>query len=105
ARAVSDATSDRARLGSALVGLSMLYSTRGEIDRGMELAERLLEIARATGDEALLLAAQVRLAFPQYFQGKFGLSLEGFDRAVELYDPSRHYALASQYMGDQGVIA
>jgi class 3 adenylate cyclase len=105
ARAVSDATSDRARLGSALVGLSMLYSTRGEIDRGMELAERLLEIARATGDEALLLAAQVRLAFPQYFQGKFVLSLEGFDRAVELYDPSRHYALASQYMGDQGVIA
>jgi class 3 adenylate cyclase/tetratricopeptide (TPR) repeat protein len=93
------------RVGLALAGLSIYYINRGETGLGATLAERVLEIASAHGDDTLELLGSVQLALALHYQGQADGNLEHSLRAVEIYDPSRHAVIAQRFGTDHGVAA
>jgi tetratricopeptide (TPR) repeat protein len=88
-----DALSDLGRLGIALIGLAVFYSTRGEVERGRVMATRVLTAAEGNRDEELALYGHIHVAIPEYFQGKFASSLAHCETARPLYAPGRHEAI------------
>jgi class 3 adenylate cyclase/predicted ATPase len=87
----------------ALAGLSVLYTTRGDVQRGCVLAEQVLTVAEETRDRSLLLLGLRYAATAEHFQGRFASSLAHAERASALYDPARDYVHAFRYGDDQGV--
>ena len=94
-----------ARVGYTLAGLSIFHFNQGEVHRGEQLAWRVLEIAEQEDDDTLRLLAQVQLAVPICYQGRFAEALEHCENALEIYDPDRHRELAFRYGTDHGVAA
>lgn len=88
-----------------MAGLSTFYANSGDPQRGLELAEKLLTLARETGVSEHLLLAGVEMGVPEYYQGKFASALAHLEQAIEVYDPFRHRALALKYATDHGVAA
>ena len=105
ARVLCEATGDAVQLGYALLGLSIFHSNRGELEPGAVLAERVLQLAQQTGDEAHLILGHTQAAIPKLYQGKFAAALEHCERAIALYDPARHRGIAFLSGTDQGVAA
>ena len=105
ARVLCDDVGDVSQLASALVSLSVYCSTGGAFARGVELAKRVLENARETGEEQHVLSAHVGVAFAEYFQGKFTSALQHCEQGIASYDPSQHGPLASPIGTDPGVAA
>jgi predicted ATPase/class 3 adenylate cyclase len=93
------------RVGLALAGLSIYYINRGDTPLGATLAERVLEIASAHDDDTLELLGRVQLALARVYLGEAEDSLEHSLRAVEIYDPGRHAAIAQRFGTDHGVAA
>jgi class 3 adenylate cyclase/tetratricopeptide (TPR) repeat protein len=105
ARELCEALGDGARTAEAMVGLSIFYSNHGQVARGAELAERVLEVARREGDDRLELLARVQLALPRYHQGRFAEALDHCRRAAELHDRERDREIALRFGTDHGVAA
>ncbi len=93
------------RVGSALVGLSIFHTNRGRPALGADLAERVLEIARAQGDGTLELLGSVQLALPCNYLGRAAECVRHARRAISLYDLHRHRGIAQRFGTDQGVAA
>jgi predicted ATPase/class 3 adenylate cyclase len=89
--------------GYTLVGLAIYYLNGGQLERGVELALQALELGHRHRDAALRILAQVQLAIPRLFQGRFAEALEHADAGCALYEPERCAWLASRYGTDQGV--
>ncbi len=111
-----EATYDRARelcerlgndtkVGLALAGLSIYYINRGETVLGATLAERVLAIALACGDDTLELLGRIQLALARNYLGESKESLDHSLRAIEIYDPARHHTIAQRFGTDHGVAA
>jgi class 3 adenylate cyclase/predicted ATPase len=105
ARALCGELADDAKVASALAGLSIFYLNRGRLDLGMELAGRVLEIGERADDDTLRLLGHVHLALPDILQTRFTSGLDHAERAIAIYDPDRHRAIAFRVGTDQGVVA
>src|SRR5262245_59628503 len=89
AQALCEATGDSETLASVLTALAGLYANRGELDRSITLAERLLAMSDETRDQFPVLAAHSGAAVAKYYQGRFPVSLAHCERVIALYDPAR----------------
>jgi predicted ATPase len=105
ARILCESTGDAVQLGYALLGLSIFHSNRGELEAGAAFAERVLRLAQQTGDEAHRIIGHAQAAIPKLYQGKFTEALDHCERAISLYDPTRHRGIAFLSGTDQGVAA
>jgi predicted ATPase len=63
---------------------------RGSLAAARDVGRRLLGMAEATGDRAILLAAHNTLGIASFYGGEFEASLPDLERGIELYDPSAH---------------
>ena len=105
ARTLCENGSDTAELAWVLRGLAAFHVTRGELDRAIEVAERVLAIGEKTRDDALVILGHLHACMARYYQGLFAASLSGCERVIALYDPARHGGLALRTSTDPGVVA
>ena len=70
-----------------LWGLWGLHLTRAELDRALELAERMHAIAAASGERLLRLEAYNALWIAHFFRGELAAALHALDEGEPLYDP------------------
>lgn len=77
----------------ALRGLQSFYQVRGPLKTSAQLAERLRQVANASGDVVSQVEALRRLGWCLFCQGKFEQAREYLRNAIELYDPanSQHH--------------
>jgi predicted ATPase len=83
----------------ALWGLWGYFLVGGAFPRALEIGEELLERAQRTGDSGHRLQAHHALVGTYVFLGKFEEGVSHGERAVALYDPNHHAALAFVYGG------
>ena len=102
-RTLAEAARDAAPLGIARIGLAICSASRGEMEVGRALAAEVLAAAEARGDAEQALMAHINVAIPEHFQGNFASSIAHCERALALYDPARHHALARVLGTDQAV--
>jgi class 3 adenylate cyclase/tetratricopeptide (TPR) repeat protein len=93
------------RVGYAQVGLAIYYFNSGQLEAGAEQADAALRIAEDEGDAALSVLANVQLAIPRLWQGRFCEAAEHAEAAAAGYDRERHTDLALRYGTDQAVAA
>jgi predicted ATPase len=89
-RELCDHVDDAARLFRVLPGLGWFYLVRGSLAAARDVGTRLLGMAEATGDTALLLAAHNTLGIASFYGGEFEAALAHLERGIELYDPAAH---------------
>jgi class 3 adenylate cyclase/tetratricopeptide (TPR) repeat protein len=90
ARALCEAAGDSATLASVLAVLSGIYANRGQPDRGVMLAERVLAMSDDTHDRSLVLIGHNNATVAKHYQGRFAASLAHCERVLALYDPGRN---------------
>jgi adenylate cyclase len=90
---------DPAELFPALFGLWVVYLTKAELGAAHGLAEQLLRRAEDAHDSGLLLYALHALGETSFYMGRLLSAREHLERALSVYDPERHFALASRYSG------
>jgi class 3 adenylate cyclase/tetratricopeptide (TPR) repeat protein len=105
AQVLAESTGDAARLGVARIGLSGFAFNRGQVERGRALADAVLMAAERRHDADQTLMACSTIAMPEFYQGRFASSLTHCERALALYEPTRHHGLVRVVAGDQGVAA
>ena len=92
-----------------LWGLWVFYQTRSQLDRAVELAERLMQLAPGilehTGDDGMLLEAHASLGATHFVRGEFTESLEHLLEAASMYDAEKHHPHAYMFGHDPGVFA
>lgn len=91
-------------LGMALFWLASYYSTRGELETGLGLAQRMLDVAEKIGaDELHIVLAQVMIGLPLFHMGRFNEAQLHFQQAAAAYNPVKHQALAYRIGQDPGI--
>jgi DNA-binding winged helix-turn-helix (wHTH) protein/predicted ATPase len=88
-----------------LWGLWVFYAVRGELERALELAERNLVIAEASGDRLLRLEAHHGLWTTHFFRGDLAAALRHLDAGEPLYDPVADRSSALVYGQDPKMAA
>jgi predicted ATPase len=73
-----------------LSGLFGFYVSRAELGVARDLAKEMLEIASASEDAAVRLAAHHDAGMVAFYRGDLGAALEHLERALALYDPVQH---------------
>jgi DNA-binding winged helix-turn-helix (wHTH) protein/predicted ATPase len=81
---------DAARLSRVLPGLGWYYLVRGSLATARDVGSRLLAMAEATGDAAVLLAAHNTLGVAAFYGGSFDEALSHLERGGALYEPALH---------------
>ncbi len=81
----------------ALWGLWTVYLLRGSIGPSFEAATRVLELAMASGDPGLQIAARQGIGYSTYFLGLFPQAREHAREALALYDPERERELVMSF--------
>ncbi len=106
AREIARETGNLPALVSPLIGLWIVHLSCGRIDRSMEVSQELFGVARALGDDGLLLQAH-HSAWPlKWQQGNFAQAQEHVDQGVAIYDEVRHADHRILYLNhDPGVCA
>jgi predicted ATPase len=106
ARDLSEQVGEAPQLFRALQGLFADHLLRGQLERAVELAERLLHLARRTRNPAHLLIAPLTMGITYFFRGEFHQAQERWEEVIQRYDPHQHrtdeYLYASM---DPGVSA
>ncbi len=90
ARALCEHVDDTDRLFRVLPGLGWYYLVRGSLAAARDVGRRLMTMAEATGDTAILLAAHNTLGVASFYGGEFEAALTHLERGMELYDPDAH---------------
>jgi tetratricopeptide (TPR) repeat protein len=83
-----------------LNGIWTFYAVTGELDRALDLAQRNLEIAEASGDRLMRLVAHQGLWTTHFFRGELAAALRHLDAGEPLYDPDAHRGAALRYGTD-----
>ena len=86
-----------------LRGLWAFAIVRGRLSEGRLLADQLLDIARKSGDDALLIEAYYALGCTLFYLGEPRASCTWSERGIALYDPARHRSHTQLYGSDPGV--
>lgn len=93
AQALCERTGNGQGLIASLWGLWTVRFVRGELDPALETAEAVLEMARASGDPLLLVAACQGMAFTHYFRGEFTSAQRYAEEGLEHFDLDRERLL------------
>jgi predicted ATPase len=83
ARELAERLADEAALFAALRGLWNCVYDRGELERGLGLAERLVAVARHRGDAEELVLAWRALGSVRLGRGELDRAIEAFGRGLE----------------------
>ncbi|HEX8523410.1 MAG TPA: AAA family ATPase [Tepidisphaeraceae bacterium] len=86
-----------------LWGIWVFHKVRSDLVKAEELARRLLEMARASGNTALLLQAHQAMCVTALCLGNFALTVDHMTQAAAIYDPHRHPSNTPRYGQDPGV--
>ncbi|MGH7895577.1 MAG: AAA family ATPase, partial [Candidatus Binatia bacterium] len=105
ARALAEGGGDATHLALTRIGLSVLYISRGDPERGRALAVEVLAQAEARSNTEEALSGHTQVAAAKLYQGQFASSLAHAERALTLYDPERHRDLVRVFGTDQSVAA
>lgn len=73
------------------------------MDAAHDAADRLLELARRSGEPDKLLVAETASGMAEFHGGDLPSALEHLERGIALYNPSEHASLAFSYMLEFGV--
>jgi predicted ATPase len=89
----------------ALVGLSIFYLLRAELQTTGALTMRLLRLAQHVQDHELLLVAHTMRGCSWFWQGAIAPARESFEHALVYYNPQQHRRLAFVYGQDLAVVS
>lgn len=104
ARTLSEKLGDTDQLFVALCGEASYHMISGNLPAADELGLQCLDLARASGDQALLLEAHHRQWATKYYIGDYAAAEHHLDYGIATYDPDRDHRLTYIYTGhDPGV--
>ena len=104
ARTLSEELGDRDQLFVALCGEASYLLISGNLRAADELGLQCLELARASGDHALLLEAHHRQWATKFYMGDCAAAEHHLDHGIANYDRDRDHRLTYIYTGhDPGV--
>ena len=83
----------------ALWGQWGFFNVGGDLPRAIEIADHLLDMARRSGEPALLLEAHHAQWPTRVFRGELTRAVEALEEGLPLYDSERHRSLAFLYGG------
>ncbi len=86
---------NRSELFHALKALSSYYALCGDILAGLDIGERLMNIAEETGDDTQLVIAHNNRGINLLFAGRFASYREHAQALLSLYDETRHRDLVA----------
>src|SRR5262249_17678452 len=95
---------ESSQLAAVLFGLCMVYELRGEVQKGLALAEQLLMLAQKSQKPGLLLRAHMALGNALYFLGDFPASRFHLEQALTIYDRDKYSPRVSNVAQDLGVV-
>jgi TOMM system kinase/cyclase fusion protein len=105
ARELCQKVGESPELIRVVIGLSMYFHNRGELQTATDLAKQALALAEQGGEAYPLLAAHTRLGISLNMMGELSPAYEHLGRAIDLYDPPQHRALTSVWGHDWGIFA
>jgi predicted ATPase len=92
------------QLFSTLLGLSIYFVVRAELQTARELAEQLLEIARRVKDPVLLVEAHYALGVTRFWLGEFVSARNHLEQGIAHYDPLKHRSHIALFGQNEGVV-
>ena len=92
------------QLFSTLLGLSIYFVVRAELQTARDLAEQLLDMARGTQDPVLLVEAHYALGVTCFWLGEFAAAREQLEQGITHYDRRRHRSHTVLFGQDEGVV-
>ena len=104
ARELCQEIGETAELFPALLGMSIFYVTRAELQLAFELGDQLLEFAENAKDPVLLVEAHYALGVVHFPSGDFLNARKHLEWAVALYDEREHPAHVALYGQDAGAV-
>ena len=104
ARVLCEKLGDTDQLFIALCGEASYHMISGNLRAADELGSRCMDLAIASGDEALLLEAHHRQWPTKLYMGDYSAADYHLDYGLATYDPDQHHSLTYIYTGhDPGV--
>jgi predicted ATPase/class 3 adenylate cyclase len=92
------------QLFSTLLGLSIYFVVRAELQTARELGGQLLEIARRAQDPVLLVEAHYVLGVTCFWLGEFAPARQHLEQGIAHYDPRRHQSHIVLFGQNEGVV-
>jgi len=99
ARELCDRLGDASEVFAALWGQWGILYVQGKVDHALDVGEQLLDRARTSRDNALLLEARHALWPTHMYRGELAAAIEDLDEGLALYDSDRHHSLAFSFGG------
>jgi predicted ATPase len=90
ARVLCEQTGQASQRLSALAGLCVIHTYRGETDKGKDIAEQLFSLARDTRHSPHLIAAHVLMADASFSRGDFVGTRQHEEEAIRFYQPGEY---------------
>ena len=104
ARELCDAMPEDANVFPVLLGLAIYSAVRAEFDTGLELSDRLLELARQSNEPTWMVEAHYARGITDAWRGDFTDARRHLELAWSIYRPERHRAHLALYGQDPGPI-
>jgi predicted ATPase/class 3 adenylate cyclase len=92
------------QLFSTLLGLSIYFVVRAELQTARELGEQLLDIARGVKDPVLLVEAHYALGVTCFWLGEFVSARNHLEQGIANYDPLKHRSHIALFGQNEGVV-
>ena len=99
----SDAAHDITQIFPLLWGVWVFHKVRSDLRQADELARKLLELARHSGDDALVMQAHQAMCVTALCLGNPRLTVAHMREAEAVYDPEKHATNTTIYGQDPGV--
>jgi TOMM system kinase/cyclase fusion protein len=95
---------DTPQLFPALLGLSIYYVVRAELQTARDLGTQLLSLAQLAQDPVLLVEAHYALGVTLFWLGEFAPAREHLEQGIVHYDPQRHRSHLALFGQDGGAV-
>ena len=105
AQLISERVGPNPQLFWVLWGLWAFYLVKGDQNKGLEFAQRMMRIANGENDAALVLEANFAMGLSRYYMGDLVAAREHLEAAVAAYVPEKHHPNAFLTSQDVGVTA
>jgi predicted ATPase/class 3 adenylate cyclase len=92
------------QLFPTLLGLSIYFVVRAELQTARELGAQLLSLAQRTQDPVLLVEASYSLGVTYFWLGEFASARDYLEQGIVHYDPQRHRAHLALFGQDGGAV-
>jgi predicted ATPase len=92
------------QLFSTLLGLSIYFVVRAELETAHELGEQLLDMAQGVQDPVLLVEARYALGVTCFWLGEFVTARNHLEQGIANYDPHRHHSHIKVFGQDEGAV-